>query len=175
MSDVKLKVVATATGVIATSITAALLALTKPAEGERRTAYQDPVGIPTICYGHTGPDVKLGMRATAAQCEAWLIQDLKEAQTLVDRCYDRSKLTQPQHDALTDAMFNIGPGKAGVKDGLCELKRGGWPRIRKFANSGACRAAADEFLSWSNAGGKRLPGLVKRNEARRAMYLGGCP
>jgi len=179
MSDVKTTLIATTTAIIAAGITSALLNLTRSAEGKVLPVYKDPVGIPTVCYGHTGLDVKPGMRATDVQCEAWLRQDLMHAQALVDRCFDKTRLSQAQHDALTDAMFNIGPGRAGVKDGLCELKRGGPSTLRRLVNSGQCRAAADQFLYWSNAVDqhgvkKRLPGLVARNEKRRAMFLQDC-
>ena len=33
--------------------------------------------------------------------------------------------------------------------------------------------AADEFLKWTKAGGRVLPGLVKRRNDERALYLSG--
>lgn len=37
--------------------TAIAIAIAGPAEGIRRIVYFDPVGIPTVCMGHTGPDI----------------------------------------------------------------------------------------------------------------------
>ena len=45
-------------------------------EGLRLTAYQDMVGVWTIGYGHTGPDVKAGLTITQQQAEQLLINDL---------------------------------------------------------------------------------------------------
>jgi lysozyme len=39
-------------------------------------------------------------------------------------------------------------------------------------NAGAHDKAADAFLLWNKAGGKVLPGLVRRRNAERALYLG---
>src|SRR3546814_3539221 len=49
----------------------AALALVVQFEGKVNRAYLDPVGKPTICYGHTGPEVHLSMVATDEQCEPW--------------------------------------------------------------------------------------------------------
>jgi lysozyme len=35
--------------------------------------------VPTICYGHTGPDVKFGDRKTPDECMALLEGDVAEA------------------------------------------------------------------------------------------------
>jgi len=41
-------------------------------EGYVPHTYADPVGIPTICYGHTGSDVKPGTVATQEECQKLL-------------------------------------------------------------------------------------------------------
>jgi lysozyme len=40
-------------------------------------------------------------------------------------------------------------------------------------NRGELEDAADEFLKWTKAGGRVLPGLVKRRNDERALYLSG--
>jgi lysozyme len=40
-------------------------------------------------------------------------------------------------------------------------------------NRGELEGAADEFLKWTKAGGRVLPGLVKRRNDERALYLSG--
>jgi hypothetical protein len=59
---------------IAALIIAAVTAIepaTKAAEGEELAADLDAGKVPTICRGHTGPELYLGMKATPAQCAAW--------------------------------------------------------------------------------------------------------
>ena len=46
----------------------------KKYEGCQLKAYLDPVGIPTIGYGHTS-GVRLGQTITQAQADAFLIAD----------------------------------------------------------------------------------------------------
>jgi lysozyme len=40
-------------------------------------------------------------------------------------------------------------------------------------NRGEYEAAAEEFMKWTKAGGRVLPGLLKRRKDERAMYLSG--
>ena len=47
--------------------------------------YIDPTGTPTICYGHTGPDVKPGMTLTDEECLELLEKDMKWAFAAIDR------------------------------------------------------------------------------------------
>lgn len=38
-------------------------------------------------------------------------------------------------------------------------------------NRGEFAEAAEAFMAWTKAGGKELPGLVKRRKDERALYL----
>ena len=58
------------------------LALTAQFEGCSLAAYQDQVGVWTIGYGHTGPDVKPGLTITGAQAQDLLAQDVCSAEAL---------------------------------------------------------------------------------------------
>ncbi|WP_199289426.1 glycoside hydrolase family protein [Phormidium sp. FACHB-77] len=42
----------------------------------------------------------------------------------------------------------------------------------RHAQVGNHQTAADALMSWTKAGGKVLPGLDKRREKERAIYLG---
>ena len=64
-------------------------------------------------------------------------------------------------DSLVSFAFNVGLGN---------LQRSS---LRMKTNRGEFEAAADEFLKWTKAGGRVLPGLVKRRNDERAMYLSG--
>lgn len=45
-------------------------------EGWRLAVYIDPAGIPTVCAGHTGPDVHIGDVWTEAECEGVTVLDI---------------------------------------------------------------------------------------------------
>jgi lysozyme len=52
--------------------------------------------------------------------------------------------------------------------GLGNLQRS---TIRMKHNRGDFEGAAEGFMAWTKAGGKELPGLVKRRKHERDMYL----
>ena len=68
-------------------------------------------------------------------------------------------LTQGQNDALVSFAFNLGLG--GVQRST----------LRQKVLRGEMEAAADEFLKFTRGGGKILPGLVKRRNDERALFL----
>lgn len=131
--------------------------LVKRFEGLELKAYRDSVGILTIGYGHTLA-VKAADMITGAQADAFLREDLQVAELIVNTNV-KVKLTQGQFDALVSFVFNLGSGNF-VKSTL----------IKKL-NAGDYAGAADEFRKWVNAGGKKLPGLVKRRAAEREVFL----
>lgn len=131
--------------------------LIKEFEGVRLEAYNDGANIPTIGVGHTKL-VSYGDVATMEQVDAWLREDLKDAENAVNKNV-KVDLQQGQFDALVSLVFNIGGG-AFAKSTLL-----------KMLNSGDYFGAADQFLVWRNAGGKVMKGLVRRREAEREMFL----
>ena len=70
-----------------------------------------------------------------------------------------SGLTQSRFDALVSFSFNVGLGN---------LQRS---TIRQKHNRGDFEGAAEAFMQWTKAGGKELPGLVKRRKDEMALYL----
>lgn len=131
--------------------------LIKRFEGLRLEAYRDSVGIPSIGYGHTH-GVKMGDVITGAQADAFLREDLQVAELTINTNV-KVRLTQGQFDALASFVFNLGSGNF-VKSTLL-----------KKLNTGDFSGAAGEFGKWVNAGGKKLPGLVKRRAAEREVFL----
>jgi lysozyme len=129
-------------------------------EGVRTVAYLDAVQVPTICYGSTRK-VYLGQRATLAQCEELLVQDLTYAGVGVAK-HTRVKLTQGQYDALVSFVFNLG-----------ETQYRKSTLLRKL-NAGDCFGAAAEFDRWVYAKGKRLKGLVVRRADERKLFERDC-
>jgi lysozyme len=119
-------------------------------EGTHYKAYLDVVGIPTICTGHTR-GVKMGDVATKAQCEAYLIEDMRIAEQAVDRCISHP-LPAHVRGALISATYNIGPKI------VCEST------LRKKMNAGDIEGGCRELLRWDNAGGKKYRGLTLRRQ-----------
>jgi lysozyme len=68
-------------------------------------------------------------------------------------------LTAGQNDALVSFAFNLGLG--GVQRST----------LRSKVLRGEIEEAADEFLKFTKGGGKVLPGLVKRRNDERALFL----
>ncbi|WFF40753.1 lysozyme [Salinicola endophyticus] len=136
----------------------------KQFEGTQLTAYPDPVGVPTICTGHTGAEVTLGQTLTPADCEALLAGDLGHAFAVVDAALTpaaQATLTPARRAALASFVFNVGEGAFRDSTLLTRL------------NAGEIRAACDELARWVYADGRRLPGLVRRREAERELCLAG--
>lgn len=128
-------------------------------EGYVPYTYADPVGIPTACYGHTGPDVRYGQRYTRPECQRLLQGDLAEAYAHVTRCI-RTPLKDYEAAALTSATFNAGPKI------VCGST------LQKYANSGRMGMACAQLDRWVYSRGVRLWGLVNRRRAERAMCEG---
>ena len=132
--------------------------LIKQFEGFLLSAYLCPANVWTIGYGHTG-GVQKGDEITEAEAEDILRDDVKDAaDAVVDMVGDDTN--QGQLDALVSFAFNCGAGA---------LKKS---TLLRHHNAGRFEEAGDEFLRWDKAGNKRLPGLTRRREAERLMYLG---
>lgn len=126
-------------------------------EGFRDKAYRDSTGTWTIGYGST-KGVHPGQRMTREQASIRLYSDVDQAEAAVNRLVT-VPLTQGQFDALVSFVYNLGPGALAKSTLLSRLNAGDYP------------GAADEFLRWVKAGGRRLQGLVRRRAAERAMFL----
>ncbi len=131
-------------------------------EGFQSKPYLCPGGYWTIGYGHLlsakeVPHYNAGIDAELA--EQWLIEDVGVARHYVQRLVDVS-LSQHQQDALISFTFNLGGGA---------LERS---TLRRKLNRHEYRTASDEFMRWVWAGGRKLPGLVRRRMAERMLFLG---
>lgn len=136
-------------------------------EGMRTKVYLDPVGIPTVCAGHTGPDVRVGDTWTKERCEAVLKEDLAEAAAAVQSCATGS-MTPNQMAAFTSFTFNVGPGKAGRKDGFCVLKSGKPSTMLRLINEGKAAEACGQFKYWKQEG-QGMAGIAKRRDQEEAL------
>jgi lysozyme len=124
-------------------------------EGTIPKTYRDPVGILTACTGHTGPELRMGQTFTREQCNEMLFADLHKHAKALD-CI-RRPLTEGQTAAFLSFAFNVGNGA------FCSST------LARKANAGDMAGACAELSRWVYAGGKQLPGLVKRRAAEREM------
>ncbi|KIA79438.1 lysozyme [Chromobacterium amazonense] len=127
-------------------------------EGLRLTAYQDSVGVWTIGYGHTGPDVRAGLSISDSQATQLLSQDLRRFEQGVSNLV-KVAINQNQFDALISFSYNLGLGNLQSST------------LLRLLNQGDYRGAAGQFPLWDKAGGKVLPGLQKRRQAEQALFL----
>ena len=130
-----------------------------PWEGERRGVYRDIVGVPTVCFGHTGKDVQVGQPArTEAECARLLTADVSEAYSHVQRCITHP-LYPEQAAAFTSLAFNVGP------QGVCGST------LQRHANAGNMAQACGQLMRWVYAGGQRVQGLVNRRQAEYRLCM----
>jgi lysozyme len=158
-------------------VSAAAIDMIKSHEGVRTKPYRCPALLWTVGCGHvidpTHAAVKYEERKSLPIPADWdraltmdevdriLSQDLVRFERGVARLCPAAVGHQGIFDALVSFSFNVGLGN---------LQRSG---LRMKTNRGDFEEAADEFLKWTKAAGRVLPGLVKRRNDERAMYLAG--
>jgi len=154
---------------------AAAIKIVKHHEGVRTRPYRCPALLWTVGVGHvidpSHAAVKYEERSslpipagwdrtlTMDEVDAILAQDLARFERGVARLCPTALGNQGQFDALVSFAFNVGLGN---------LQRSS---IRMRYNRGDIEGAADAFLMWTKAAGKVLPGLVKRRNDERSMFL----
>lgn len=124
-------------------------------EGTVLQSYRDPINKITACVGHTGPELRMGQRYTRQQCEDMLYGDLLKHTDALD-CI-KPPMTDGQKAAFLSFAFNVG-NKA-----FCDST------LARKANAGDMPGACAELSRWTRAGGRELPGLVKRRAAEREL------
>lgn len=137
----------------------AIAYLTVPSEGLRLNAYRDSGGVPTIGYGHTGPEVKIGQRITRKQAEELLVEDVAKHGDGIKSCV-KVPMAQEEFDALNDFAYNVGVAKACKSTLVKKLNMGDY--------NGFCLG----YRQWIYADGKKLKGLVTRREKTIAWCQG---
>lgn len=140
-------------------------------EGKTLTVYEDPLGLQSIGYGHVltpeeiksgeiiieGNPVNFNNGITEEQALKLLNQDLEPIRQAVDELVT-VPLTQNQLEALTSFAFNVG---------LETFRRS---TLLKVLNEGKYEQVPDEMRKFARAGGRELPGLVKRREAEIELW-----
>lgn len=157
-----------------TKVSAEMVRKVAEFEGFRAKPYKCPAGVWTIGYGHTGTDTTAaGLRLsenvtlkaiTEAQALALLFEDMDTAEReVVALQYKGVELSQKEFDALASFVYNVGAGNFRSST------------LYKILLTG--RAKPEEvrlqLMRWTKAGGKVLPGLVKRRTAEADWYIYG--
>lgn len=129
-------------------------------EGLSLAPYFCPAGLLTVGYGHVilphEQDLRGGVDLFEAERLllrdlAWALFAVRDVGRVLEDC---------EAAALASLIFNIG----------AVAWRGS--SIRRQVVAGNMEAAAAEFQRWNKAGGRVLPGLVKRREAERRVFQG---
>lgn len=137
---------------------AKLYELIRRFEGLRLKPYLCPAGIPTVGYGHTGPEVTLRSPAiTPGLAEQLLVEDA-ERHAIAALKLSPNLATDPDRlSAIADFVFNLGPTRYKAST------------LRRKIRDGEWLDAADELEKWVWGGGRKLPGLVARRAAEAAL------
>ncbi len=139
------------------SISQAGIDLIKRWEGYRSQAYLCPGNVWTIGYGHT-KGVRQGQVISQAQAERLLKDDLKYFEKEVDNLI-AVPINQSQFDALVSFAFNVGVNALAKST------------LLKLLNQKDYAGAASQFGRWVYTNSKKLPGLVKRREEEKKLFL----
>ena len=139
------------------------LSMIKNFEGIKLTAYKviPSEKLYTIGYGHYG--VKAGTKITAYEAEDLLLKDIKKFEKKVNKYQKQYQFNQNEYDALVSFAYNIGSIDQLTQNGKRTKKQIG-----------------EAISLYNKAGGKILPGLVKRRKVEQMIYktpIGGykCP
>lgn len=117
--------------------------------------YRCPAGYWTIGYGHLADRGHAPI--TQEEANNLLRLDAVVAEAAVKK-FISAPLHQCQFDALASFTFNLGSGA---------LQRS---TLRRVINRGEYAAAPAQFLRWVYAGGRKLPGLVRRRMAEATLF-----
>lgn len=137
---------------------AGLLVLVGSFEGVRYVAYKDPVGVPTICFGHTA-GVLMGDVANREQCDRLLMKEILVADAHVQRCIT-SDISDGARTALASLVYNAGPSA------VCGST------LQRHMNAQRFSEGCAQIKRWVYAKGIKLPGLVRRREAEYKLCMG---
>lgn len=123
-------------------------------------AYQDIVGVWTLAYGFTGPNITQGSYMSREQADAEL---LRRILLLLSHVLPASPvLSQPENEnrlsAVLSFSYNLGFGAYRAST------------LKRKIDARLWLLAASEFQKWILAGGRREPGLIARRSAESVLF-----
>jgi lysozyme len=144
---------------------AAAIALIVPViqqwEGHEPRPYKDVVGVLTVCYGHTGPDIRVRDVYTPKECKDLLESDIEKfaigvveiSPELIDKPYILA--------STISFSYNIGLGAYKKSSVARNFKAGNYA------------AGCGWMLKYVYAGGKKWKGLENRRKAEYKICMKG--
>lgn len=152
------------------SVSEILYQLLMHLEGWRDHVYHDPIGLPTVGFGHL---VKEGevfpARITKADGRELLVKDVAETEEWIAKEFPNLEFTQHEYDALVSFLFNVRKDSFKKSQSYHELKRGNklpfennikrWVHGRVKDSNGVNRLV-------------RLPGLIIRRDLEYRLWKG---
>lgn len=154
----KLKIAGTAAGILGLVAFSILKPSLDKSEGTVYVDYYDPLGIPTACNGHTGPDVHIGRHRSETECDELERADVERTWAGMTQCITNDHMLPREKAAFTSLAYNIG---VTAFCGSTALKK-----INADDMHGACEA----ILMWNLPA--ELRGIAIRRKNERAMCLG---
>ena len=141
-------------------------ALCRHFEGFSSKPYICPAGYPTIGYGTVykpdGTNVTMQDAPISREtAELWLMQELQSNYMAGVLKASPNLAAYPEVlAAMTDFAYNLGVGRYRASTLRRKITEENWDD------------AAEQLLLWVNAGGRKLPGLVRRRKAEIALFTG---
>jgi len=127
-------------------------------EGYSSTSYKDTAGVATIGFGQAD-GTKAGDKTNPVRALQVLEDSLDSHAAGMVQCI-HVPISQGEYNAYLDFTYNVGVSA------FCHST------LNKKLNSGDYDGACKELLKWTQAGGKVLPGLVKRRQEEYAQCSG---
>ena len=131
------------------------IALIKSFEGCRLDCYRDIRGIPTIGWGQTGPDIRMGLRWTQEQADARFLEHLRKVEDDVERMLKGQRIPDSVFDAVCSWVYNVGSGNAEKSTLMRKLRKGD------------LLGAWGELSRWVFVDSALTPGLIRRRKAEQ--------
>lgn len=147
-------------------VNSATISLIKKWEGFVASPAPDPIGLPTVGYGHLCQtsgcsEVPYPFPLTTTTATSLLNSDLTTyTKCISDYINDNIRLNENQYGALVSWAFNVGCGNAKSSTLISRLNAGQSPNT----------VASEELPKWVYAGGQVLPGLVNRRNDEIALF-----
>ena len=152
-------------------------------EGYRNKPYKCSAKIWTVGWGHAMYSDQLRLPNVRKENYTGMIRDDYQLKPEDNRVWSKEELVEmfkADLESFERAVLRLVPGCAGHQgrfDALVclayNIGAGNLQRstIRMKANRGDWEGAAEAFMAWTRGGGKVLPGLVKRRQAEKTLFL----
>ncbi|KAJ2903956.1 hypothetical protein GGI21_004361 [Coemansia aciculifera] len=148
------------------SVNQATINLIEEFEGLVVRPAPDPIGLPTVGYGHLCKtkncgEVRQPFPLSKASAEELLRSDIGTFTGCLNNDISNNvRLNPNQFGALVSWAFNVGCGNAKNSSLIRRLNGGENPNA----------VAEQELPKWNKAGGRVLPGLVRRRNAEVQLF-----